>query len=403
MSFHISKYLKDFNNSTLQGVCRGCQMMINWSRNSVASHIRATCPAASPEEKKKFAKRQFDEDTDGDNPVKLKKRLEIDGDLTLLTDDKIDEISLKIESFFFRTGIPFRVADSEAFKEMIKSLNPAYGSSMPSSESLAGPLLDRQYRKCSAMLKEILDGTEHCTLISNGWSNTRGDHLVNFCVRTPDQRPFFYTQIDTSDMKDNSEAIANAIIDIIKQLGPFKFSSVITDNTSLMRPSWKFIEKRYPHISVIGCVAREVNPLLIAILKTPEFSRIISEAENVINFIITQNIVKTMYEEKRISEGVSNILSLPVSTSCLSVVNSMSDLLASKYVLHRLVDEEGHSLKEIVPKQLLIAVIKTISSDNFWHDLAKLLQHIEYPSNTIGKKLVCLFSISNNLFSNFFR
>jgi hypothetical protein len=63
-------------------------------------------------------------------------------DNCLLTDDKVNDVRAKIAKLFYRTGISFRLADSEVFKDVVKSLNPAMSNSIPSSRSLSGTLLD---------------------------------------------------------------------------------------------------------------------------------------------------------------------------------------------------------------------------------------------------------------------
>jgi hypothetical protein len=65
----------------------------------------------------------------------------------------------------------------------------------------------------------------------------------------------------------------------------------------------------------------------------------------------------------------------------------ISDLLASKFVLMKLVDDEVDSLKEIQPKTKSVAVLKIIKSSDFWTKLVKLVKTIQYPANIIGKKL----------------
>jgi len=204
----------------------------------VASHKRASCQNSTAEEKKFFAKRKFVEVVNDDftsfnsSDVTLPEAPEV-------TKEKIDDA---VANFFFRTGISFRIADSQAFKEMVEAFNPAAATSIPSSKTLSGMLLDRQFTKCSQLLDEILNESEDLTLVSDGWTNIRGDHMVN---RSKAVFPTGITQ--------NAQAIADAIIEILEKLGPEKFSCLITDNAPVMRAAWEIIETKYPHISANGC------------------------------------------------------------------------------------------------------------------------------------------------------
>lgn len=286
----------------------------------------------------------------------------------VLTEERKEEIDSKFAKFFFRTGISLRVADSEALKDLMESVNPAYAKKMPSAKSLSGSLLDKQYEKCLKVLEKILEEAENLTLISDGWTNIRRDHIVNFCVKSHDAKPFFYTSIDTSGILQNYQAVADAIIEVIEQLGSEKSNCLITDNAPVMRKAWEIIETKYPHISANWCAAHGFNLLLKDIVDTAEFSVTIKEAEK-IKYFTNHHIVKAKYEEKRKIAKVGHTLSMSVITRWFSLYRSMNDLLASKYVLIQVVDENIDILKDILPKPTSAAVIKLIKTDEFWENL----------------------------------
>ena len=385
--FQISQYLQDWDRANRRGNCKACGLSVPWSMDRVASHKRGTCTAVTAEEKRKFAKRVADNlnTSDANISAELNQSMRKECSNCDLTDEMTKEINSKVADFFFRTGISFRLADSDVFKEMIKSLNPAYAESMPSARTLSGPLLDHQYAKCSVLLEEILEASDNLTLVSDGWTNIRGDHLVNFCIKASDRKPFFYTSINTSGITQNCEAVAGAIIKVFEDLGSHKFSCLITDNAPAMRAAWKLIEGKFPHISANGCAAHGVNLLIKDILNTTEYSTTIKDAEKIIKYVTNHHLVKSKYEEQRKLASILHTLSMSVATRWFSVYNSMKDLLASKYVLIQLADKDGDTLKNISPKTTSAAVLKLIKLNEFWQGLAKLVKTIEYPANVIGK------------------
>ena len=93
-----------------------------------------------------------------------------------------NDIDTKLANFFYRTGISLRLVEPEAFKDFVKSLNPSYASVIPNAKALSGFLLDKQYTKCSTFVNEILNSETNLTLMSDGWTNIRGDLIVNFCI-----------------------------------------------------------------------------------------------------------------------------------------------------------------------------------------------------------------------------
>jgi len=383
--FEISNYLQNLDTKKRTGICIACEKPVQWSRDRVAAHKRTSCPNATVEEKRMFAKRKSEPSTSSQYQVNISDQSSNPNEPVALPEDLKKELDTKLANFFFRTGISLRLVESEAFKDLIRTLNPAYEKWIPSAKTLSGPLLDQKYAKCLTALEEILKSSGNLTLISDGWTNVRGDHIVNFCIKAPTEKPFFYTSINTSGIVQNASGVAGAIIEVIENLGPQKFSCVITDNANVMKSAWRLIEEKFPHISANGCAAHGINLLVKDILNTNETSKTIKDAEKIIKFVKNHHIVKAKFDEMRSAANHSRSLSMPVSTRWFSVFESMNDLQGLKYVLIQLADEENEILKEIHPKANSSVVLTLIKSNLFWDRLAKLVKDIEYPSNIIGK------------------
>lgn len=381
----ISDYLQDFVQN--RGLCKACLKPVSWSKERLAAHKRSNCPAASGDDKRLFSKRSVE------NCENLKANSSFEGndsaqerrDESNLTEAKKKEIDMMLGKFIIRTGVSFRVVESAAFKDFVTALNPAYAASMPSAKKVAGPLLDEQYSECMSVLEEILAGSENLTLVSDGWTNVKGDHLVNFCIKAPNRKPFFYRSIDTSGTSQDAGAIANEIISVVEELGAEKFASVITDNAPVMKAAWRLIRSKFPSIAVYGCAAHCLNLLIKDMLDTPENAKSMKNSEKIIKFVTNHHIVKAKYEEKRIAAKISHTLSMPVATRWFSRYTSMNNLLSSKYALIQLFDEELSLLQEISPKTASAAAIKLIKSNEFWEELAATTKMIEFPSKIIGK------------------
>lgn len=301
---------------------------------------------------------------------------------TALTHEMIDE---KISRFFFRTGISLRLVESASFKDLIRSLNPAYGESIPKAKKLSGTLLDQQFTKYSKQLDDLLRTVGFLTLVSDGWSNVRGDHLVNFCVKAPNEKPLFYTSINTTGIIQNAAAVADAIINVIETLGPQKFSCLVTDNANVMRAAWRIIEQKFPHISTNGCSAHAVNLLIKDIVTLNDNAKTVKDAERIIKFCKNHHMVKAKLDDIRTSENITKTLSMPVATRWYSNFTALNDLKILKYCLIKLVDNERQMLVNIAPKSNSVKVINLISSTDFWNRLASLVKVLEFPSNVIGK------------------
>lgn len=377
-NFVISDYLQD--REGYRGVCKACLKYVGWSKEKTASHKRL-CPGSDEEMKRFFAKRLIDvkanvsfaDDFNNDYCSNCK-----------LTEEKINEINSKLASLILCSGISLHVVKSQEFKEFVTSLNSTYANTMPCEKKLLSEtFVDQQDVK----LFTLLESSDDLTLVSDGWNNIRGDHIVNFCVKAPNQKPFFYDSINTTEVIQNSQTVANEICMVLEKLGPEKFTNIITDNAPGMKDAWKLVETKYPHISANGCVAHGMNLLIKGILDTDENSDTCENSENIIKFVTNHHIVKTKYEEKRIAENIPETLTSSEPARWLSRYTSMNNLLASKNILIKLVDEQSEALKQIAPKQTSESVLNIIKSTSFWTKLRSLVELIEYPANIIGKEL----------------
>lgn len=236
-----SLYLEHYDRVTKKGTCKSCKKLVPWNRVNLASHKRTNCINVSPAEKEIF--RLEVHSSPGSSQANIsdpqENPLNVSGGSTAnqpyeLTAEKKLEIDTAFGNFCYRTGIPFRVAESDSFRDFVKLLNPSYAENMPKARTISGRLLDEQYDKSFAKLTKILNDSSELGLITDGWTNVRGDHIVNFLIKAPGQPTVFYKSIDTSGVIQNEMGVAQAISDILEELGSGKFTSVITDHAPVI-------------------------------------------------------------------------------------------------------------------------------------------------------------------------
>jgi hypothetical protein len=379
-NFEISNYLRDFDKKTRMGICKTCAAPVKWQRDRVASHKRGKCDQVSGEERIFFSKRKHAESLNisGDDSN--------DASFSETTHEATkEEIDAALANAGIKAGIPFRFFDSPAFRYFVKLLNPEYAKVMPCSKTIGGSLLNNQYEKITVKINEILQESENLTMTSDGWTNLRGDHIVNFVVKAPNRPPFFYKAIDTTGIPQTAPAVAEEIIKIIEEIGSEKFCSVVTDNASYMQAAWKIIEQRFPHISASGCAAHGANLLIKDITELPHHSKTIKDSAKVIQFINNHHIAHAKFEEKRKEAGVSHKLSTSVPTRWYTSYTSAKNLFDSKRLLQRLEREDYEELSNINPKPKSKKILSLIKNDGFWDQLESLVKDIEFPSKVIGK------------------
>lgn len=376
----VSEYLENFDRATNKGNCKSCSLSVQWARERVAQHKRGKCSNISADERAFFAKRKFNEVSQSQSDLNTSNEESTRRSATQ------EEVNSAVANLFLRTGMAFRIADSPAWKNLIALLNPDYAQHMPSSRTLSGKLLDNQYEEASKKIGEILEGTENLTLTSDGWTNVKGDHIVNFVVKAPNRQPYFFKSINTSGTSQTGVAVADEICKVLEEIGPAKFSAVITDNASVMQSAWKIIEERYPHISAYGCSAHGANLLIKDITVLSEFSKTIKDSAKIVQFINNHHIANAKFEEKRKEVvGVTHKLSSPVPTRWYSEYTSAKDLLDAKVLLMRLAYEDNEVLGNIHPKAASAKALDLIKSHGFWSRLENLVKVLEFPSKVIGR------------------
>ena len=143
--------------------------------------------------------------------------------MTLYTDKltvgQRDDITKAFAILFYRPGIPFQVAQSNPMKNLIKKLRPAYLDFMPSAKMIGNSLLSKEYDELFERGKSYISNARSYSLVSDGWSNLRNEHLVNFVIIIPSSKPFFFRGLSTQGVPQTSKNIAEAIITVIEELG----------------------------------------------------------------------------------------------------------------------------------------------------------------------------------------
>lgn len=395
--FVIADYLTKIVGEE-KGFCKSCEKIVPWSRGRVTSHKSANCPAISEQEKAFFrsqnnqkvirtvsvASSLIDDSSAASEVTQTSKRQKVlSGFLDTISVGQRDAASQAFAKLFFRTGIPFRVADSLAMKDFVKKLRPAYVDLLPSAEVIGGTFLNKEYDDLFERGKSFLAGALYYSLVSDGWSNLRNEHMVNFVIIVPGHKPFFFKSVSTVGIRQTSQAIAKEIMDVINLLGEAKCVSVVTDNASNMRGAWDIIEDKYPHIFANGCGAHVMNLLIKDICEIERYQDTLSEVQFLVRFVKDHHHVLAKFNELRRQYNISKTLCLTVPTRWYTHFNSCETLNKAKYAMTQLL-EEG-VLDEISGRAQVERFRKIIGDMNFWIRLKEIIKVLSLPTSIIGK------------------
>jgi hypothetical protein len=157
----IKNYLNDRNPVTKKGKCKLCQKEVYWSNDKLYSHKRTNCTVPQSDLHLWAAKSAVttmlvnlgsvssssniggessgveDSNQSLDTPRPQKIRV-MESFVDRINQDEADEIKMLISRFVYRTGIPFRTIESQAFSDLIRRLRPAFFKcGIPSAESMS--------------------------------------------------------------------------------------------------------------------------------------------------------------------------------------------------------------------------------------------------------------------------
>lgn len=376
----------------VKGTCRICGVKVAWSKEKVRSHKSGTCTIKADEKKKwkeMVAKRLavpcFSEKSGTSAKFPASNSAMKLFDSCSVSQAKL--IGKKVANFFFRCGIAFRVIDSSAFREMVKSLRPAYESNhLYHSDKLRTTMLDDKYEELKSILVQRIEKASHYTLSLDGWQANDGRHFVNLIVHTALHPPFFYKAIDTSSFSLNKENLIEILVDTANDLGFSKWIGTVLDNASVNIATENFIEEKYPKIFFNGCLSHDLNLLSKDYAKEAAFERVLEKCDAIFKMVTNHQHVNEAYNGIRSKFGIKHKLEHPNETRFSSHLRMVSSIHENKIAIRELVDTHRSTITKCKASAARKSVFFEIVEDSsFWKDVTTLLTFFE-PIGTLLTK-----------------
>jgi hypothetical protein len=210
-----------------------------------------------------------------------------------ISDKEHEEIEQAVARAVYATNSSLSMFESKYWVEEFHLLRPTF--STPSRWKLNHTLLDNEYNRVAKVDERITAATS-VTLISDGWTNMRGESIVNFLLCTP--QPVFYRSICTEESRHTGEYIASQLSSVIQEVGAEKVFAVMTDNARNMKAAWDILKQKYPNLITAGCSAHGINLLLCDIMKLKTMQQLTTKAKELVKYIKRTHIVLAVYKRK---------------------------------------------------------------------------------------------------------
>jgi hypothetical protein len=110
--------------------------------------------------------------------------------------------------------------DNPFFKEFITKLRPSYR--LPSRTSkFPNILVPAEFMRVQQAVENATNEADFLALSSDGWTDIKGDRLINVLVHTP--KPYLFDTIDATEDSHDGPFICNTLSAQIEKLGGFQF------------------------------------------------------------------------------------------------------------------------------------------------------------------------------------
>jgi hypothetical protein len=192
-----------------------------------------------------------------------------------------------VANFFYENGISLNAINSRNWEIMLESIGqygPGYMD--PSYHDMRYPLLDRVVQRLHEMRKKHEESWKEygCSIMSDGWTDTRHHHLINFLANSP-ARTFFLGSVDASSEVADDVMLADLLEKQIEKVEKEYVVQVVTDNGANFKAVGRIIMERIPTLFWTPCASHCLDLMLEDIGKIKEFHKYIDNTKKVCRFI----------------------------------------------------------------------------------------------------------------------
>ncbi|RLN13241.1 hypothetical protein C2845_PM09G18680 [Panicum miliaceum] len=291
---------------------------------------------------------------------------------SIRTKEEREAVNLEWTRFFYECGIPFNAANSRQFEIAIEA-TAQYGSGYRplTYHELREPLLEKVVKETDDLRKKHEDAWKQygCTLMSDGWTDRRGHHLINFLVNSP-EGTFFLESVDASSEVHDQVMLADLLEKKIMDIGVDKVVQVVTDNGANYKAAGKLLMERFPTLYWTPCAAHCLDLMLEDVAKLKEFKKPISHARHVTTFIYRHGRLLSAMREKTNGRDLVR----PAATRFATTFLTLQSLYKHKDALRFLFTSEEWTGCKLAKTEAEKKVYDILLSREFWNSVEDCLR-----------------------------
>ncbi|XP_039851752.1 uncharacterized protein LOC120710157 [Panicum virgatum] len=275
--------------------------------------------------------------------------------------------------WFYECGVPFNAATAARQFQIAVEVTAQFGSGYvpPNPYQLGEPLLKDAVQLTSNVRKEHEQAWKHygCTLMSDGWSDRRGRHLINFLVNNL-EGTYFLESVDASAKVHDAFMLADLLEKKIEEIGKDNVVQVITDNGANYKAAGRPLMERIPTLFWSPCAAHCLDLMFEDIVKLQPFQKTIGQARRVTTFIYRHGRILSLMREKTCGADLVRPAATRFATSFLT----LKSLRKYKDPLKALFLSEEWNGNKLAKTAAGADVHDTVLSVEFWNAVEDCLR-----------------------------
>ncbi|CAN1204285.1 hypothetical protein LINPERHAP2_LOCUS45937 [Linum perenne] len=244
----------------------------------------------------------------------------------LMKKDQRREACKGISQWFYKTATAFNGTRCEEYYRMFDLVaRHGPGFKPPSYHEVRETFLQEEKKEVDAKLGHFRDEWKSvgCTIMSDGWTDTRRRSICNFLVNSP-KGTVFVESIDTSSFSKNAEKVFEMLDNVVEKVGEENVIQIVTDNgVAYKAAGTKLMEKR-KHLFWTPCAAHCLDLMLEDFDKNLKVHKsTIEKGRKITNFIYASGILISMLREftkghDLVRPGATRFATTYLTLACLS-------------------------------------------------------------------------------------
>ncbi|XP_052181869.1 uncharacterized protein LOC127794663 [Diospyros lotus] len=263
---------------------------------------------------------------------------------------------------FYDACIPTNAVNSPYFHKVVdKITSMGHGYKAPNYHALRVNLLR------DAKTKLIIDSFRShwaevgCTIMGDGWIETRQRPLINFLVYCSKGLSFIKS-VNASNFITDAKTLGNFFAEILEFVGPNNVVHMVTDNGANYKVAGRKFSERYPTIRWSPCAAHCINLIMKDMSKMNDVKNVATLASMVTVFIYNH---KWTLNWLRMRPGWKEIVHLGATRFATTLI-ALKSLHDHKYHLQALVLSDAYKKFLKMPKGREVKQI--VLDERFWNN-----------------------------------